>query len=312
MTDSIQKVLAEMRDIGDSATWPAEAHKWADRIESLMNAEPVAWAVRWEGSTDIDPEFVGTTEEEARGYIDPDAGVYSIIPLYAAPQPSEDCAALREALEDVEYFLGQIDPVHWPSRSEAREAIGVVREALSSTAGRGYAERLRKAEAALAEANDSLTYFEEWSYSLAELVPNPEDYDNDLFSQEGAITQWLKDTLERLRKAEEERDEYLDIIAACRDAAGFGSASDPMNGYGVAALGGPSEVPAFINDQLRRLRAELERYKADGWQLVPVEPTEAMLIAMREDHYANSGCQFGRDDYASAYRAMLKAAKGDG
>lgn len=46
----------------------------------------------------------------------------------------------------------------------------------------------------------------------------------------------------------------------------------------------------------------------DGWRLVPVEPTEAMLVAACEiGPDTNSGC-FSDDDARSTYRAMLAAA----
>ena|SRR5690554_805181 len=43
-------------------------------------------------------------------------------------------AVLREALREAEHFLTQIDPVHWPSKREARRIIEIVRAALASPA----------------------------------------------------------------------------------------------------------------------------------------------------------------------------------
>ena len=37
---------------------------------------------------------------------------------------------LLNTLKEVEYFLTQIDPVHWPSRKGARQEIAAVREAI--------------------------------------------------------------------------------------------------------------------------------------------------------------------------------------
>jgi len=39
---------------------------------------------------------------------------------------------LRDALEHCEYFLTQVDPVHWPSKQEAREAIAIAKQALEN------------------------------------------------------------------------------------------------------------------------------------------------------------------------------------
>jgi hypothetical protein len=44
------------------------------------------------------------------------------------------------------------------------------------------------------------------------------------------------------------------------------------------------------------------------WKSVPIRPTPEMLDAIRNQHWRDSGCQFAREDYLSAYRVMLDAA----
>src|SRR5690606_38979601 len=53
---------------------------------------------------------------------------------------------LREALREAEHFLTQIDPVHWPSKREARRIIGIVRVALASPAATEPADEPSHAE----------------------------------------------------------------------------------------------------------------------------------------------------------------------
>lgn len=39
---------------------------------------------------------------------------------------------LQQELEDTEYFITQIDPVHWPCRREARARIASIRRVLAT------------------------------------------------------------------------------------------------------------------------------------------------------------------------------------
>ena len=42
----------------------------------------------------------------------------------------------HEELENVLHFLTQIDPVHWPSKQEARERIAAIRKVLDKARGK--------------------------------------------------------------------------------------------------------------------------------------------------------------------------------
>jgi hypothetical protein len=44
---------------------------------------------------------------------------------------------LLAELKSAEHFLTQIDPVHWPSRGEAREQIKLIREVIAKGGERG-------------------------------------------------------------------------------------------------------------------------------------------------------------------------------
>ena len=50
----------------------------------------------------------------------------------------------------------------------------------------------------------------------------------------------------------------------------------------------------------------------EGWQLVPVDPTEDMLGAMRAKHWEIRGCQLCEEDYRDIHVAMLAAAPSAG
>lgn len=108
------------------------------------------------------------------------------------------------------------------------------------------------------------------------------------------------------REAEliKQRDEYLVITAACRDACGDWQDFPE-------AMGDPAEVPAVVKrlreraDAAERENAELrklleESKVPEGWQLVPKEPSQAMIDA--------GDPAFDHGYVADAYKAMLAAA----
>lgn len=110
------------------------------------------------------------------------------------------------------------------------------------------------------------------------------------------------DTKELRRLMEEAREcgagattrEYADYLIALDEAA--------------PALLSEAEEAARLREELAALRAAPAAPVADGWVLVPREPTEAMNDAARDWSAEKYGKPIGKDASEGCYRAMLAAA----
>lgn len=76
----------------------------------------------------------------------------------------------------------------------------------------------------------------------------------------------------------------------------------------LPALLSEAEEAKRLREELAALRAAPPAPEADGWVLVPREPTEAMNDAARDWSAEKYGKPIGKDASEGCYRAMLAAA----
>jgi hypothetical protein len=118
-----------------------------------------------------------------------------------------------------------------------------------------------------------------------------------------------QDIVEDLKDLREQADETEAAeYTRCPDCGGFG-ATDMIAGDDCERCSGTGKIAA---DEITRLRTGAP----EGWKLVPVEPTEEILVelaelcisAIQETRGPASTLEHFGENIRSAYRAMLEAA----